>query len=133
MSSMNRNEEDTTSLCSVPDDPIHILNVALTTERGVDDVTLNTMFQSFVDSHKVSVNIQLSDLNLENKLCILCPVTPYNRKANEPYLLNWLVFDGALCFYFRVNLATMDFVASLFLFTNGSKFPNILHIVLVNR
>lgn len=51
--SANRSEDDTTSLCSVADDPIHILNVALTTDKGVDDVTLNTMFQNFVDSNKV--------------------------------------------------------------------------------
>lgn len=54
-----KNDEDSISLCSIADDPIHILNVAITTETGMDDVTLHSMFQTFVHAHRVRYSIKI--------------------------------------------------------------------------
>ncbi|XP_076818165.1 acetyl-CoA carboxylase-like isoform X1 [Clavelina lepadiformis] len=47
-------DEDATSLCSVTDEPIHILNVAIATDRGVGDDTLNEQFFNFVQENKAA-------------------------------------------------------------------------------
>nr|CAB3219668.1 acetyl-CoA carboxylase-like [Phallusia mammillata] len=54
--SSSSRDEDTTSLCSVTDEPIHILNVAISTQHGVDDETLNTQFMEFVRSHQMELS-----------------------------------------------------------------------------
>nr|XP_039264326.1 acetyl-CoA carboxylase-like isoform X1 [Styela clava] len=48
--------DDTTSLCSVAEDPIHILNIVIATDKGVDDVILDSMFQNFMEKHKTELN-----------------------------------------------------------------------------
>ena len=53
--SINSKDDDATSICSVTDEPIHILNIAIATERGVDDDTLSRQFHEFVQEHKVCV------------------------------------------------------------------------------
>uniref|UniRef100_H2YM73 Uncharacterized protein n=1 Tax=Ciona savignyi TaxID=51511 RepID=H2YM73_CIOSA len=45
-------DEDSTSLCSISDEPIHILNVAIATNHGVDDDSLNNQFYQFVKENK---------------------------------------------------------------------------------
>uniref|UniRef100_H2YM68 Uncharacterized protein n=1 Tax=Ciona savignyi TaxID=51511 RepID=H2YM68_CIOSA len=48
-------DEDSTSLCSISDEPIHILNVAIATNHGVDDDSLNNQFYQFVKENKVEL------------------------------------------------------------------------------
>ena len=52
--SINSKDDDVTSIGSVTDEPIHILNIAIATERGVDDDTLSKQFYAYVQEHKVS-------------------------------------------------------------------------------
>lgn len=56
-------DEDTSSLYSQTDEPIHILNVSISTEKGVDDQTLSKQFLEFVRSKKVSQILDGKDLN----------------------------------------------------------------------
>nr|XP_004227021.2 LOW QUALITY PROTEIN: acetyl-CoA carboxylase-like [Ciona intestinalis] len=55
VTSVSSKDEDSTSLCSVSDEPIHILNVAISTSHRTDDDMLNNQFHEFVKEHKVEL------------------------------------------------------------------------------
>ena len=78
--SVNSKDDDATSLCSITDEPIHILNIAIVTEKGIDDDSLSKQFHEYVQEHKVSVIIRVGRFSnvhqLKNRV-------PFDRSATD--------------------------------------------------
>jgi len=70
-------DDDSTSLSSLCNEPIHILNVAIATDRGIDDETLTNQFLEFVRNNKVCVNRSMS-------FFCFCIIKPLFRWTTRP-------------------------------------------------